>query len=147
MRYGGIEAGGTKWVCAVADGAGLPLETETFPTTGPEETISLATRFFTANGPVDAMGVGAFGPLDIRPTSPTWGTITTTPKPGWANLDLVSALRSGIEVPLALLHPGFGPLPLPHGRVRGPFAGIFPYPGGWLQGLASGEAIRCRWGR
>ena len=102
MRYGGIEAGGTKWVCAVADGAGLPLETETFPTTGPEETISLATRFFTANGPVDAMGVGAFGPLDIRPTSPTWGTITTTPKPGWANLDLVSALRSGIEVPLAL---------------------------------------------
>src|SRR6266568_3199052 len=147
MRYGGIEAGGTKWVCAVADGADLPLETETFPTTGPEETISLATRFFTANGPVDAMGVGAFGPLDIRPISPTWGTITTTPKPGWANLDLVSALRSGIEVLLGLLHPEFGHMRIPHDRVRDPFAGICPYHGDCLEGLASGEAIRHRWGR
>jgi fructokinase len=193
MRYGGIEAGGTKWVCAVADGAGLPLETDTFPTTGPEETISRATRFLTANGPVDALGVGAFGPLDIRPASPTWGTITTTPKPGWGNLDLVSALRAEIEVPIALdtdvnaaalgewrwgaatgldtffyltvgtgigggavvngrllhglLHPEFGHMRIPHDRARDPFAGICPYHGDCLEGLASGEAIRRRWGQ
>ena len=193
MRYGGIEAGGTKWVCAVADGAALPAQTETFPTTGPEETISRATRFFTAHGPVDAMGVGAFGPLDIRPASPTWGTITTTPKPGWGDFDLVSALRAGIEVPLALdtdvnaaalgewrwgaatgldtffyvtvgtgigggavvngqilhglLHPEFGHMRIPHDRSLDPFAGICPFHGDCLEGLASGEAIRHRWGQ
>ena len=66
MRYGGIEAGGTKWVCAIADGPGPPLKAETFPTTGPAETVSRATRFFTENGPVGALGVGSFGPVDIR---------------------------------------------------------------------------------
>src|SRR5260221_14174205 len=102
MRYGGIEAGGTKWVCAIADDPRRPLQTCTFPTTGPAETVSRATRFFTENGPVDVLGVGAFGPVDIRLGSPTWGTITTTPKPGWADFDLVAALRSGLDVPVAL---------------------------------------------
>src|SRR5258707_2887051 len=102
MRYGGIEAGGTKWVCAIADDPRRPLKTDTFPTTEPAEAVSRATRFFTETGPVDALGVGAFGPVDIRPGSPTWGTITTTPKPGWADTDLVSALRSGLGVPIAL---------------------------------------------
>src|SRR5258706_7415771 len=102
MRYGGIEAGGTKWVCAIADDPRRPLKTDTFPTTEPAETVSRATRFFTENGPVDVLGVGAFGPVDIRRGSPTWGTITTTPKPGWADTDLVSPLRSGLGVPIAL---------------------------------------------
>src|SRR5258706_14846181 len=101
MRYGGIEAGGTKWVCAIADDPRRPLKTDTFPTTEPAETVSRATRFFTENGPVDVLGVGAFGPVDIRRGSPTWGTITTTPKPGWADTDLVSPLRSGLGGPIA----------------------------------------------
>jgi fructokinase len=102
MRYGGIEAGGTKWVCAVADRPAEPLKTETFPTTTPEETVRRAVRFFAENGPVGAIGVGAFGPVDIRRSSPTWGTITTTPKPGWADTDLAGLLRSGLGVPIAL---------------------------------------------
>src|SRR6516162_6623128 len=102
VRYGGIEAGGTKWVCAVADRPAELLKTETFPTTSPGATVARAVRFFTGNGPVAALGVGAFGPVDIRPASPTWGTITTTPKPGWADTDLVAALRSGLGVPIAL---------------------------------------------
>ena len=102
MRYGGIEAGGTKWVCAVADRPAELLKTEAFPTTGPGETVRRAVRFFTENGPVGALGVGAFGPVDIRPASPTWGTITTTPKPGWADTDLVASLRAGLGVPIAL---------------------------------------------
>ena len=102
MRYGGIEAGGTKWVCAVADHPAEPLKTETFPTTTPEETVRRAVRFFAENGPVGAIGVGAFGPVDIRRSSPTWGTITTTPKPGWADTDLAGLLRSGLGVPIAL---------------------------------------------
>ena len=193
MRYGGIEAGGTKWVCAVADRPAELLKTEAFPTTGPGETVRRAVRFFTENGPVGALGVGAFGPVDIRPASPTWGTITTTPKPGWADTDLVAPLRAGLGVPIALdtdvnaaalgewrqgaaagldtfcyitvgtgigggavaggrivhglLHPEFGHMRIPHDRARDPFDGICPYHGDCLEGLASGEAIRQRWGR
>ena len=193
MRYGGIEAGGTKWVCAVADRPAELLKTEAFPTTGPGETVRRAVRFFTENGPVGALGVGAFGPVDIRPASPTWGTITTTPKPGWADTDLVASLRAGLGVPIALdtdvnaaalgewrqgaaagldtfcyitvgtgigggavaggrivhglLHPEFGHMRIPHDRARDPFDGICPYHGDCLEGLASGEAIRQRWGR
>jgi fructokinase len=102
MRYGGIEAGGTKWVCAVTDTPGQLAETETFPTTSPGETLSHAIGFFKRTGPVDAVGVGAFGPLDLHPSSPTWGSITTTPKPGWANTDVVAILRAGLDVPVAL---------------------------------------------
>jgi fructokinase len=193
MRYGGIEAGGTKWVCAIAEEPGRLAKTQTFRTTLPAETVSLATRFFTENGPVDALGVGAFGPVDIRRGSPTWGTITTTPKPGWADTDVAGALRSGLGVPIALdtdvnaaalgewrcgaaagldtfcyitvgtgigggavangrllhglLHPEFGHMRIPHDRAADPFGGICPYHGDCLEGLASGEAIRQRWGR
>src|SRR5260370_4178408 len=102
MRVGGIEAGGTKGVCAIADGSGPPLKTGTFPTTRPAETVSRAARFFADNGPVDMLGVGAFAPVDIRRGSPTWGTITTTPKPAPADTDLLSALRSSLNLPVAL---------------------------------------------
>jgi fructokinase len=192
MRYGGIEAGGTKWVCAIADDPARPLKTDTFPTTLPAETVSRATRFFTENGPVDALGVGSFGPVDIRRGSPTWGTITTTPKPGWADTDLVGPLRRGLGVRVALdtdvnaallgewrwgagagldtfcyitvgtgvgggavvngrilhglLHPEFGHMRLPHDPETDPFDGVCPYHGDCLEGLASGEAIRRRWG-
>lgn len=193
MIYGGIEAGGTKWVCAVAGQPGKLDKTETFPTTDPAETVARATAFFTEHGPVDAVGVGLFGPVDIRLDSPKWGTITTTPKPGWRDTDVIAALRSGLHVPIALdtdvnaaalgewrwgaaaglrsfcyitvgtgigggavvngallhglLHPEFGHMRIPHDRARDPFDGICPYHGDCLEGLASGEAIRQRWGR
>src|SRR5207247_7681463 len=82
--YGGIEAGGTKWVCAVGTGPDDLGATETFPTTTPEETIGRTVAFFERAGPVDAIGIGSFGPVDPDPSSPTWGHITTTPKPGRA---------------------------------------------------------------
>src|ERR1700676_3601472 len=99
--YGGIEAGGTKWVCAIGDGAGEIQETETFPTTAPRETISRAAQFFRRNGPLEGVGVASFGPIDVRRASPTWGYITTTPKPGSAQTDLVGMLRAALEVPVA----------------------------------------------
>jgi fructokinase len=101
MSYGGIEAGGTKWVCAVSDGAAALRETETFPTTTPDETISRAARFFRSDESLQGLGVGSFGPIDINPSSPTWGHITTTPKAGWAGTDLVSALATELGVPVA----------------------------------------------
>jgi fructokinase len=100
--YGGIEAGGTKWVCATGTGPDDLHATVTIPTTDPNETIGRAADFFQANGAVTAVGVGSFGPIVIDQRSPNWGTITTTPKPGWSGIDLVAALTAKLGVPLAL---------------------------------------------
>jgi fructokinase len=101
MTYGGIEAGGTKWVCAIGTGPDDLHDVATFPTTTPDETIARAADFFARNGSVAALGIGSFGPIDIRPGSPTWGHITTTPKPGWANTDIASALTRALDLPVA----------------------------------------------
>lgn len=101
---GGIEAGGTKCVCAVgASPTGLLAEAR-IPTTTPGETLATIVAFFRAqeeqHGPVAAIGVGAFGPLDLHRLSPRYGHITTTPKPGWAGTDLVGPLQAAFDVPV-----------------------------------------------
>lgn len=93
MLLGGIEAGGTKWVCAVGTGAGDIVDETVFPTGAPEETLARATDFLTGNRALDAIGIGSFGPVDLR-----HGRIGATPKPGWRGVDLVSAF----DVPVAL---------------------------------------------
>jgi fructokinase len=96
MTYGGIEAGGTKWVCGIGTGPDDLHALETFPTTTPAETLARAAAFFDQNGGVSAIGVGSFGPIDLRA-----GRITTTPKPGWAETDVVSVLHGALGVPVA----------------------------------------------
>ncbi len=193
MIYGGIEAGGSKWVCATGTGPDDLEQTLTFATTDPEETIARAADFFSRNGAIAAIGIGSFGPIDIDRTSPTWGRITTTPKPGWAYTEVVAALRNALDLPIAfdtdvnaaalgehrwgaavgletfcyitvgtgiggggiangnlmhgLLHPEFGHMRIPHDRNRDPFDGACPYHGDCFEGLASGDALRARWGR
>ncbi|MEO3811646.1 ROK family protein [Sphaerisporangium sp. B11E5] len=190
--YGAIEAGGTKWVCAVADPGGHLLATETIPTTTPAETLGAAVRFFRRHEPPAAIGVGTFGPVDLRRDSPAYGHITKTPKPGWAYTDVVSPLRTALDVPVGLdtdvnaaalgewrhgagaglgtfaymtvgtgigvgamvggrplhglLHPEFGHTRVPRDPAD-PFPGSCPYHGDCLEGLASGAAMRRRWGR
>lgn len=100
MLYGGIEAGGTKFVCAVGTGPDDLRASVQFPTTTPQETLGQAVDFFKAQGRLDAVGVAAFGPLDLRPGSPTYGHITTTPKPHWANADVVGAIQGALDVPV-----------------------------------------------
>jgi fructokinase len=99
--YGGIEAGGSKWECAVGTGPDDLRAAETIPTTTPGETIGRTVAFFEREGPVDAIGIGSFGPIDRRLSSPTWGHITTTPKPGWANTDVGQEIRRRLSVPVA----------------------------------------------
>lgn len=104
-RYvGAIEAGGTKFVCAVGTGPDDLRSIERFPTTSPEETIERTLDYFrrqeAEHGPVAAVGIAAFGPLDPNPDSPTFGYITTTPKPGWSNTDLAGSIRDGLDVPI-----------------------------------------------
>jgi fructokinase len=98
---GGIEAGGTKWLCAVGTGPGRLDATEMIPTTTPAETIGRAVAFLERAGPVEAVGIGSFGPVDLRPGSPAWGSITTTPKPGWANTDVAGSIGAALGVRVA----------------------------------------------
>jgi fructokinase len=101
--YGGIEAGGTKFVCAIASGPDDVRAETTFPTTTPAETFGRALAFFgeQARGePLAAVGIASFGPVDLDPASPTHGYITTTPKPGWGNTDFAGAMRAALGVPV-----------------------------------------------
>ena len=102
--FGGIEAGGTKLVCAVASSAQDVRQREEFSTTTPAETIERAVAFFRqaqqAHGALAGIGIASFGPIDLRPASPTYGYITSTPKPGWANFDFLGAVRRAISVPV-----------------------------------------------
>jgi len=103
--FGGIEAGGTKFVCAVGSGPDdLRAETR-FPTATPEVALPQAIAFFHQQearyGRLSAIGIASFGPLDPHPASPTFGYITSTPKAGWANTDFVGALRQAFSLPIA----------------------------------------------
>lgn len=102
--YGGIEAGGTKIVCIVASGPHDIIAESRFPTTFPTETIEKMIRFFQEQmkeHPLAALGIGTFGPADLDPDSSTFGYITTTPKPGWSNVDLAGPLRETLQIPVA----------------------------------------------
>ena len=101
---GAIEAGGTKFVCLVGSGPEDMRAETRFPTTTPDATIRNAVEFLRAEqrrqGPLAAVGIASFGPVDLQPRSPTYGFITSTPKPGWANVDIVGAARAALEVPV-----------------------------------------------
>lgn len=102
--WGGIEAGGTKFVCAVGTGPDDIRGEARFRTTDSEETLSRVVAFFREewgrHGAIDAVGVSAFGPLDPNPLSSSYGYVTTTPKPGWACTDFAGRLRRELRVPV-----------------------------------------------
>ncbi len=195
--YGAVEGGGTKFVCLVGRAPDAVVADTSFSTTTPEATLGQAAQFFRteqAGGrTLAAIGVGTFGPVDLQRGSPTWGYITTTPKPGWTNVDVAGYLHRTLGVPVAfdtdvnaaalgewrwgaargldsflyltvgtgiggggvvggqllhgLVHPEIGHLRVPHDREADPFAGACPFHGDCLEGLASGPALRARWGR
>lgn len=104
--YGGVEAGGTKFVCIVAGGPDDIRAEVRFPTTTPEETLGRTIKFFADyiednDEKLDAIGVACFGPIDLDQDSSTYGYITSTPKPGWENTDVVSHLEKSLAVPVA----------------------------------------------
>ncbi|MBB6283651.1 ROK family protein [Geobacillus subterraneus] len=191
MVLGAIEAGGTKVVCAIGDEQGNIHERAVFPTTVPEETMARVIEFFRPHG-IEAIGIGSFGPVDLRPDSPTYGYITSTPKQAWAQFDFVGTLKQHFPVPIGfdtdvnaaalgelrwgaaqgldsclymtvgtgigvgaivegrllhgLLHPEMGHI-LVRRHPDDAFAGICPYHGDCLEGMASGPAIERRWGK
>jgi fructokinase len=99
--YGGVEAGGTKFICAIGTGPDDLRATIQFPTTTPEETIGHTIAFFRQQPEAPAaIGIGAFGPVDLHPQSPTFGHITSTPKPGWQQVDITGAIQRALQVPI-----------------------------------------------
>jgi fructokinase len=97
--YGAIEAGGTKFVCAVGEESGHITERMTIPTTVPAETMKEVITFFNKYE-LDAIGVGSFGPIDVNPQSPTYGCITSTPKLAWSNFPFVKVLKEAFQKPI-----------------------------------------------
>lgn len=99
MRIGGLEAGGTKMVCAIGDENGNIINRVVFPTRAPGETFGDMIGYFQ-KWDIDALGIGCFGPIDLNRNSPTYGYITSTPKPGWANVDVVGTFGKALGVPV-----------------------------------------------
>ena len=102
--FGAIEAGGTKFICAV--GKDQITHKARFDTGSPSRTLAEVEGFFreqvSKNGPLCGIGIGSFGPINIDPSSPEYGVITTTPKPGWSGVNLVRELGGALESPVTV---------------------------------------------
>jgi fructokinase len=98
--YGGVETGGTWCVCALGTGPGEIADEQTFRTGEPGETLERIAAFFERGPKPEALGIGSFGPVDLDLQSPTWGNVTSTPKPGWAHTAVATVLRDRLAVPV-----------------------------------------------
>lgn len=99
MLFGGIEAGGTKFICAVSNEDLDILDEISIPTTTPEETFSKVFDFFDKHD-LDAIGIGSFGPIDVNKESATYGYITSTPKKSWENINFLDIFKQRYNVPI-----------------------------------------------
>jgi len=191
---GAIEAGGTKFRCALGDDSGKILSETRIPTTTPAATLAACLNYFSSQasfGEIEGFGIASFGPVELNRCSRSWGRLLATPKQGWEGTDLVTPLLQRYAKPVAIdtdvnaaalaearLGAGLGCISVayvtvgtgigggavvngaslkgvPHPEmghlrvVRDPldsFAGICPFHGDCLEGLASGPAISARWG-
>ncbi|MGL3822265.1 ROK family protein [Sphingopyxis sp. R3-92] len=104
--FAAIEAGGTKVLCALAAADGSILSQTRIPTRGPAETLDAIKAFYEEQTevfghPISA-GIASFGPIDLDRTSPGYGRLTTTPKAGWSDFDLLGAIQTSLGVPTAI---------------------------------------------
>ena len=100
--FGCIEAGGTKFMCAIGNMNRELVVTERIPTTTPEETMAKVKLFFDRQiqtYPLKSFGICSFGPLDLRKNSPTYRQIVNTPKPGWSGANIAQYLEDNYRLP------------------------------------------------
>ncbi|OFI47555.1 fructokinase [Floricoccus penangensis] len=98
--FGSIEAGGTKFICAVGDEDYRVKDQVSIPTTTPEETLGKVVEYFKKHD-VESIGIASFGPIEIRKSSPQYGYITKTPKPGWQDTDVVGVIKEAFDIPIS----------------------------------------------
>lgn len=99
MRIGALEAGGTKMVCAIGNEQGKILDHMMVPTETPEITIPKIIEYFYSY-PIEAVGIGCFGPISLKRKASNYGTITSTPKLPWRNYDIVGTFQKALGVPV-----------------------------------------------
>ncbi len=102
MRIGAIEAGGTKFVCAIGTAKGKIEKKIVIPTSTPAKTMKGVVEFFSKEKKLDAIGIASFGPLEINPDSKHFGKITTTPKLAWQDFNYLTYLKKFFSCPIAI---------------------------------------------
>lgn len=100
--YGGVEAGGTKFVCGIGTGNGELLDRVEIKTTSPIDTLGQVVEFFGMYPQIHSIGVGSFGPLQINKKAHNYGEILNTPKPGWAKTNIPKYLSTHLGLPIVL---------------------------------------------
>ncbi len=194
--YGGIEAGGTKFVCAVGTGPADLQDEVKFETTSPKETINRVLKYFKEQNLKEkllAIGIGSFGPIELNRESSNYGFVTSTPKPGWSNINIYGLIKEELKIPVGfntdvnaaalgeyewgagrglnnfiyltigtgigggvmingrllhgLQHPEIGHIFIPQDIKADPYEGICPFHKNCFEGLASGPAMKNRWGK
>jgi fructokinase len=194
--YGGIEAGGTKFVCAIGTGPEDLQNEVRFETTSPKETINRTLDYFkeqNSKEKLQAIGIGSFGPVELNMDSSNYGFITFTPKPGWSNINIYGLIKEELKIPVGfntdvnaaalgeyewgagqglnnfiyltigtgigggviingrllhgLQHPEMGHICIPQDIKDDPYEGNCPFHKNCFEGLASGPAMKNRWGK
>ena len=100
LLFGAIEAGGTKIICAILDQNAKILKESSILTTTPEETSKQILSFFSSYK-ISSLGIGTFGPIDLHPQSPTFGSILNTPKLPWKNFNYIKSFSS-LGIPISI---------------------------------------------
>lgn len=101
MLFGGLEAGGTKMVCAVGREDGTLIDRVSIQTRSSEETIPELIDYFKEKK-VKALGIGCFGPLDLNRASKSYGSITNTPKAGWTGVNITEQMKKALDIPVGI---------------------------------------------
>lgn len=101
MLLGSVEAGGTKFVCAVGNEDYRILDRTQFPTTTPKETLQKTVDYFKQFKDLEAISIASFGPIELRKNSPKYGYITDTPKKGWSNTDFMGRMKQEFNIPMS----------------------------------------------
>ena len=105
---GAIEAGGTKWICALGDEQGAIIDERIIETGQPDETLSAVItalkELSSEHGNFQSLGIGSFGPIVLDPKKPNYGSFVNTPKENWSGYNMILPLKKafGKDLPIAL---------------------------------------------
>lgn len=100
MKLGAIEAGGTKIICAIGNENGDILDFTRIDTDTPDISMPKVVEYFK-NNPVEAIGIGTFGPAGVNPEAEDYGYILKTPKLAWAEYNFLGTLKAHFDIPMA----------------------------------------------